>query len=94
MLYFKLFKDYILDEYHMSEISTYRLFIATALETVNSQITVCFGGIFRQIPVKAEVMLEEIKSLLEAGGVKMPVTHSTSLAHWIHDISLPFVYSL
>lgn len=91
MLYFKFFKDYILDEYHMSEISAYRLFIVTVLETVNSQITLCFGGIFRQIPVKGEVMLEDIKSLLEAGGVKTPVIHNTNLAHQLHGISLPFV---
>lgn len=66
----------------MSKFSTYWLFVAIAPETVNFQITLCFGGIFRGIPIRREAMLEEMKSqsLLEAGGVEIPVTHNTNPA--------------
>lgn len=81
MLYFKLFKEQIVHEYPMSEISTYWLFIAIALGTMNFQIALCFGEGFRWIPIRGEVMLEEMKSLLEAGGVEKSITHNTNPAH-------------
>lgn len=69
MLYIKHFRHQILDEYRMSNISIYWMFLPIAPETVNFQMASCFERIFRRIPTRGEVMMEEIKTFLEAGGV-------------------------